>query len=88
MSSDTDIQNLLLEDCIICLEPLISSDFCLLSCNHYYHEKCIQEWYKKKQFCPLCSRKIILHNRTRFDENNNVINMDRCCFFGICCSTC
>lgn len=88
MSNEADIQNLLMEDCTICLEPLGNSNFCLLSCNHYYHENCIKEWYNQRPFCPLCSRKIILHNRTRFDENNNVINMERCCFFSICSSYC
>jgi hypothetical protein len=88
MRNGTDIQNLLDEDCIICLEPILSSEFCLLSCNHYYHENCIKEWYKKSTFCPLCSRNIILSNRTIFDKNNNIINTNRCCFYVLCCLEC
>lgn len=88
MSNGTEIKNLLNEDCTICLEPLVSSDFCLLSCNHYYHENCIKNWFKHRPFCPLCSREINLSNRVRFDENNNKINDDICCFYRICCSYC
>ena len=23
-------------------------------CNHYFHPKCLQEWYKQKNECPIC----------------------------------
>ena len=30
------------DDCVICLEPIKNSDYVLLSCNHMFHYKCIQ----------------------------------------------
>ena len=25
-----------------------------LSCNHYFHEGCLKEWFKSRQVCPMC----------------------------------
>lgn len=83
-----DIKNLLDEDCSICLEPLASSNFCLLSCNHYYHEKCIKKWFNHRPFCPLCSRAINLSNIVKFYEINNKINEDNCVFYRMCWCYC
>jgi hypothetical protein len=43
------------KECSICLNS-ISEDEHKTSCNHFFHEKCIQEWYKRsaKQSCPMC----------------------------------
>ena len=46
---------LLLNECIICLENYKKDDkISILSCDHYYHTKCLNEWLKKKEECPLC----------------------------------
>lgn len=46
---------LLLNECIICLENYKKNDeISILSCDHYYHTKCLNEWLKKKEECPLC----------------------------------
>ena len=46
---------LLLSECVICLENYKKEDkISILSCNHYYHTNCLNEWLKKKQECPLC----------------------------------
>ena len=46
---------LLLSECVICLENYKKEDkISILSCDHYYHTKCLNEWLKKKQECPLC----------------------------------
>lgn len=51
----------LLEECSICLEPMIK-EIAILSCLHEYHLKCISDWitkYKINQInnykCPLCN---------------------------------
>jgi len=46
---------LLVSECIICLENYKKDDkISILSCDHYYHTKCLNEWLKKKEECPLC----------------------------------
>lgn len=46
---------LLLTECIICLENYkIGDKISILSCEHFYHKKCLNEWLKKKEECPLC----------------------------------
>jgi len=35
-------------------EELELSNLELLECSHVFHSKCIGQWYKIKQHCPLC----------------------------------
>ena len=46
-------------DCIICTDSYIENELvCVLSCNHFFHEKCIEEWIKYKNECPICRTNI------------------------------
>lgn len=36
------------------IEKIHSNELCIISCYHLYHKKCILEWLKKSQTCPLC----------------------------------
>lgn len=48
------------EYCSICLEEFIQKENIItLECSHYYHQKCIIDWFKKETTCPLC-RKIFI----------------------------
>ena len=41
--------------CIICLLEINEGiDSILLPCEHIYHEKCIIQWFKTHNTCPLC----------------------------------
>jgi len=57
-SYDSELSSLDDDDCIICLNKIDFSkdDFIILSCNHYYHQNCIESWfkYKKDNRCPIC----------------------------------
>ena len=33
---------------------LKDNDVIKLSCNHYFHKKCILEWFEKNSSCPIC----------------------------------
>ena len=41
--------------CSICLEK--NSNW-LLDCNHYFHYKCLKNWYKINKTCPYCRAKL------------------------------
>lgn len=42
-------------DCTICLEEFNNDEEIIkLKCNHLFHLKCIDDWIKKNQSCPLC----------------------------------
>ena len=45
--------------CSICLEQMCKDQLIqLLPCGHYYHNKCLDNWFKKKKIdlcCPLCN---------------------------------
>ena len=45
--------------CSICLEPMLKGqNIQLLPCGHYYHNKCLSEWFIKKKLelcCPMCN---------------------------------
>jgi hypothetical protein len=45
--------------CSICLEPMLKDQIIqLLPCGHYYHDKCLTDWFIKKKTalcCPMCN---------------------------------
>ena len=49
------------DNCSICTDMYeISEDVSVLNCGHIYHPKCIKEWGKYKQACPLCNTEILI----------------------------
>lgn len=45
------------EECTICLEEFTDDDRVTpLPCDtrHYFHSKCIESWFKRHNWCPLC----------------------------------
>lgn len=43
------------EECPICLDNYeVDEKLSQLVCNHYFHKKCIDEWFTKNRSCPLC----------------------------------
>ena len=44
-------------ECIICLKKFDNNKV-YLNCNHYFHKKCIEEWKKKSNTCPICRSRI------------------------------
>ena len=41
--------------CVICYEDFKDNeDAIFLPCFHFFHTKCIKEWLKKRDICPLC----------------------------------
>ena len=47
-------------ECSICLE-IINNKYSLTICNHIFHNKCIYQWLKIKNTCPIC-REILKDN--------------------------
>lgn len=46
-------------DCVICTESCkIGTEVAQLICDHCFHIKCISEWGKYKQDCPICRNPI------------------------------
>ena len=45
--------------CSICFEKFYyNQNVNLLDCKHIFHTKCLSEWYKYKQECPVCRKNI------------------------------
>ena len=45
--------------CSICMEDFTEGEeLVLCPCKHCYHERCIKEWLKLKNSCPLCKLNI------------------------------
>ena len=56
----TSNDNLLLDECSICLEKYIKKDKIIrLECNHVFHKSCIILWLNKNNSCPQCRENII-----------------------------
>ena len=50
------------ETCAICLANCeVGNDIYTTSCNHTYHTKCLNSWYKRKTTCPQCLACIEIH---------------------------
>jgi hypothetical protein len=43
------------EECSICFIPLYDHKTITMECGHKYHKKCIINWLKTKNVCPLCN---------------------------------
>lgn len=46
--------------CYICLDAITTADrdnVQKLSCNHWFHAKCLQPWVMRKNTCPTCRSK-------------------------------
>ena len=74
------INHIFNESCIICLDNLPTDNnegkdrnmaqteeekIAVLDCGHRFHDKCIIEWLKKHDKCPICRIQV------KFDNNNN-----------------
>ena len=52
--------NLLLDECPICLEKYVVNDKIIhLDCSHSFHKDCIYIWLNKNNTCPQCRENII-----------------------------
>lgn len=48
------------ESCTICIEEFKTGEMVrTLQCNHIFHEKCIGEWFEKKEVCPNCNQPLL-----------------------------
>jgi hypothetical protein len=43
-------------ECPICIDKITDTDFVRLlpKCNHYFHKKCVDKWFKTNDTCPCC----------------------------------
>lgn len=49
------------ELCTICIEEFKSGEIIrTLQCKHFFHKKCIDEWFEKKYVCPNCNQPVSL----------------------------
>ena len=53
------------QQCSICLDTVKFAKSKHLSCNHYFHNDCIVNWFKESDSCPIC--------RTEQNEDSLII---------------
>ena len=69
--------DLILEDCIICLEPIDTTTNIWIcpQCKKKFHEKCQQNWsqtFPGQNFsCPHCNYIVIINDNDNDNDNNN-----------------
>lgn len=45
----------IIKECSICLSNIdLNNKFITLSCNHSYHDECLNKWFEKSKTCPIC----------------------------------
>ena len=68
------------EECSICLDKL-KNEIAHLSCNHFFHYRCIGDWINKNRemnkevLCPICNQPFEIIN-IYLPENVNVENKE------------
>ncbi len=71
----TDLENLKGNDtCVICYDIYkIQGKKCikLPACDHTFHMKCIGEWFKKNNSCPICRKQVPTDNDV-YNKINNI----------------
>lgn len=45
-----------LHECSICMEDITAETEHVIPCRHKFHSKCIHDWKKMNDTCPLCRR--------------------------------
>ena len=64
--NDDQLKELNITDCTICFEN-INNNAIKTPCNHYFHQKCLDEWIVKNiNNCPICRFEFSINN------NNNI----------------
>lgn len=67
------------DNCAICLDEITINqannlNIIKLDCNHYFHAKCISNWfYEGNKTCPLCIKQYV-GNEFKREEINNIVN--------------
>ena len=46
-------------DCSVCMETLKDVPAMELPCSHHFHKKCICQWFKSRNTCPVCRYEIV-----------------------------
>ena len=84
-NKDKEIKAIFNDSCVICLEEfqkeIESSEnndikkeeekTKVLECGHKFHEKCIIEWMKKQNKCPIC------RNEQKYDKDENKVVIEQ-----------
>lgn len=70
-----DMESMLKEEkqCPICVEEFTKeSEVVALPCNekHIYHARCIEQWLRRHNTCPLCKVEVLSGGLVQ-DQNNN-----------------
>jgi len=60
------------ETCSICLETIKEEDKFKTTCDHFFHRKCIIEWYDIKKSCPFCRNNLSLKVFTSFCTSDSI----------------
>ncbi len=52
------------DDCPICYRGMTPADAKITQCGHIYHSACLQQWMKRRPFCPMCNTDLFTVSRT------------------------
>lgn len=65
-SSSNDEEQPPLRECVVCLSEFEENETCRLlpNCNHSFHIKCIDIWFRSHSTCPLCRSPVELATDT------------------------
>ena len=62
------------QNCSICLQKYDNNKL-ELECGHYFHIKCIIDWNKRSDTCPICRKKITIKTHPITNKEKKEINV-------------
>ena len=62
------------EECSICLSKFTNNNNYEMPCGHNFHDKCILDWFDKKNNCPLFRQPFIWKLEKNMKVNNKYKN--------------
>ena len=58
--------------CSVCLEDIIpEADVIKLHCNHVFHERCLLNWARRRNTCPVCRASIVTPTENTENETES-----------------
>jgi hypothetical protein len=59
------------DECIICFEPFVTTNYTITGCGHVYHTECITKSKGYCSKCPMCRRELIASENAVAHSNFN-----------------
>ncbi len=62
-------------ECPICKEELKTANVTISDCEHKFHFKCLHNWIKKSNSCPICRKQLVEESNEEKKQSENLSDL-------------